>query len=75
MLSGMLSSLSRDNGLMKEPEQLVAPFDVIPLFPRQSLALFTDVKAMTTPAELLVRTGSAANSAIIPMHLENVTPF
>jgi len=46
----------RYNGLMKEPTQLVQPFDAIPLFALQSLALFTDVNAMTTPAELLVRT-------------------
>jgi hypothetical protein len=41
---------------MQEPVQLVQPFDAIPPFTRQSLALFTDVDAMATPAELLVRT-------------------
>jgi hypothetical protein len=46
----------RDSGLMKEPVQLVAPFDAIPLFAGHSLALFADVNAMATPAELLVRT-------------------
>jgi hypothetical protein len=46
----------RDNGLMKEPVQLVEPLDAIPLFARHSLALFTDVNAMATPAELLVWT-------------------
>jgi len=48
--------LGRDNGLMKEPMQLVQPFDAIPLFARQSQALLTDVNAMATSAELLVRT-------------------
>lgn len=48
--------LGRDNGLMKEPVQLVQPFDALALFARQSLALFTDVNAMAAPAKLLVRT-------------------
>ena len=48
--------LGRDNGLMKKPVQLVAPLDAIPIFARHSLALFADVNAMATPAELLVRT-------------------
>ena len=48
--------LGRDNRLMKEPVQLVAPFDAISLFVRHWPALFTDVNAMATPAELLVRT-------------------
>ncbi len=45
-----------DHGLMKELLQLVQPFDAIALVARQSLAPFTDVNAMATPAELLVRT-------------------
>ena len=48
--------LGRDNGLIKEPVQLVAPLDAIPLFARHSLAFSTDANAMATPAELLVRT-------------------
>jgi hypothetical protein len=40
---------------MKEPVQLVAPFDAIPVFARHSLAFFADVNAAATPGELLVR--------------------
>ena len=48
--------LCRDNRLMQEPVQFIQSFDAIPLFTRQSPALFTDVNTMATPAELLVRT-------------------
>jgi len=48
--------LVRNNRLVKESVQFIEPFDAIPLFARQSLALLTDVNAMATPAELLVRT-------------------
>src|SRR5208282_1065349 len=57
--------LGRDNGLMKEPVQLVASLDAILLFARHSLAFFTDVNAMATPAELLVRTRPTTDSAIM----------
>ena len=46
--------LGRDNGLMKEAVQLVASLDAIPIFAWHSLALFADMNAMATPAELLV---------------------
>ena len=48
--------LSRDDRLVKKPVQLVAAFDALPLFARHSLALLTDVNAMATPTELLIRT-------------------
>jgi hypothetical protein len=48
--------LRRDHRLMKEPMQLVEPFDAVSLFARHPLARFADVNGMTAPAELLVRT-------------------
>ena len=57
--------LGRDSGLAEKPVQLVASFDGIPFFARQSLALFAYVNPMAAAAEFLVWTGSAANSAIM----------
>lgn len=57
--------LGRNNGLMKEAMQLVEPCDAIPLFARQSPAVFADIDAMPTPAELLIWTRSTTNSAIV----------
>lgn len=62
-----------DIGLIEEPVQLVPPFDAILLFLRQPLALLADVDAMASPAELLVRTRPAADSAIMAHALENST--
>jgi hypothetical protein len=55
----------RNNGLMKKPMHLVEPFDAVPLFPRGSLALFTDVNAMAARAELLVWARPTTDSAIM----------
>ena len=55
----------RDYGLMKEPMQLVQPFNAIQFVAWQLLALLTDVDAMAAPAELLVRTWSVAAAAIM----------
>lgn len=55
--------LRGDHRLMKEPMQLVEAFHAIPLFARHPLARFADVNAMTAPAELLIRTQPAADSA------------
>jgi len=46
--------LGRDNGLMKKPVQLVAPFDALSILAWYPLALLSDMNAMATPAELLV---------------------
>ena len=46
----------RNDRLVKESMQLVQSFDAVALFARQSLALLTNVYAVATPAELLVRT-------------------
>ena len=66
--------LGRDGGLMKETMQLVPPFDSISLFARPLLALFTDVNAMATPAELLVRTRPTTDSAIVS-HAQELSGF
>ena len=63
----------RDNRLMKEPVQVVAPFDAFPRFARHSLAFFEDMNAMATPAELLIRTRPTADSAIMAHALKNAT--
>jgi hypothetical protein len=55
--------LRRNDRLMNEPIQLVESFNTLPFLPRQLLAFFADVNAMAAPAELFVRTGSAADSA------------
>ena len=57
--------LGRNGGLMEKSMQLVQPFNMIPLFARESLALFAYVNAMPTPAELLVWTRPIADSAVV----------
>jgi hypothetical protein len=55
--------LGRNRGLLKESMQLLESFDAVPLFARQSLAVFADMDAMAKPAELLVRTRPTTDSA------------
>jgi hypothetical protein len=57
--------LGRDYRLAKKPMQFVEALNGIPFFARNSLALFAYMNFMATPAELFVRTCSAANSAIM----------
>src|SRR5579863_4497518 len=55
----------RDEGLMKEPIQLLEPFDAVALFARHPLTFPANVNAMATPVEALIRTRPTADSAIM----------
>ena len=57
--------LGRNSGLIKKSMQLVQPLNMIPMFARESLAVFAYVNAMPTPAELLVWTRPTTDTAIV----------